>query len=489
LEKILLKTGINLYQKLSEFVADSDNLFIFVPYIKHQTLKQLLDLTDNCKIIVVRWEPKDLILGSSDLEVYDYCQRKKVALYRNPRLHLKAFVDDYKKCILGSANISSRALNIPESNYFNYELGAEIENLSFDDRLYFNTILNDSTLINDSIYTQLKTLVDDKKQAAVEPDFSFPTDMGMKDFLISALPMSFDVPSLLRFCATRNAQNETELNCALHDLALYNLSLELEPKILREKLTEAFFNHPFIKSFLKNLEEEGFIFFGSAKDWIHKNCADVPTPRKWEITENIQILYRWIVELGEGKYEVDVPGARSERLRIVADAINVDYLSIIANLNTDTAHFYGANVRQNKAPHKPLLLLSVIDLFAKNQIKKNLIEPSHELELIFFNYWQLVRGNKKTSMSFPFYHLSNEPGEFWKLKTKLGREKDLIDRHRIDVIRSSINELRNSIYGAELNVELYQSLQSYQERKKIRELILDQYFIDSMKPVLADNFW
>ena len=63
------------------------------------------------------------------------------------------------------------------------------------------------------------------------------------------------------------------------------------------------------------MEKTGEIYFGTAKEWIHKNCADAPIPSRWEITENIQILYRWIVELGDGKYEVDRPNY-SERLFI-----------------------------------------------------------------------------------------------------------------------------------------------------------------------------
>ena len=314
----LLRNGIDLSKRLTEFVSDSVNLFIFVPYIKLEPLKHLLASTDNCKVVVVRWEPKDLLLGSSDLEVYDYCREKNITLYRNPRLHLKAFVDDYKRCVIGSANISARALNVPEFNNFNYELATVCENLSADDRLYFDVILNDSTLITDSIYERLKTLVaDKKKEIPDQPDFEFPVQPSENDFLISSLPMSFDVQTLLRFCSTKEAADETELNCALHDLALYNLSLDMPPDILREKLKTSFFNHPFIKAFLINIEIEGFVFFGRAKDWIHQNCTNVPIPRKWEVTQNIQILYRWIVELGDGKYEVDVPGARSERLRIV----------------------------------------------------------------------------------------------------------------------------------------------------------------------------
>ena len=83
----------------------------------------------------------------------------------------------------------------------------------------------------------------------------------------------------------------------------------------RNQLSFSFFNQEFVKSFLKNLELNGEIYFGSAKEWIHKNCEDVPLPRRWEITKNIQILYRWIVDLGNGKFEVDRPN-HSERLRI-----------------------------------------------------------------------------------------------------------------------------------------------------------------------------
>lgn len=117
--------------------------------------------------------------------------------------------------------------------------------------------------------------------------------------------------------ARKEFVNDLELNCVLHDLAIYKIPLGLPSTEFREKLTKAFFPPQVLQSFLTNLENTGEIYFGTAKEWIYKNCTDVPTPRKWEITENIQILYRWILKLGNGKYEVDVPGLHSERLRIV----------------------------------------------------------------------------------------------------------------------------------------------------------------------------
>ena len=311
---MLLKNGIDLQPKLSEYISNSQSLFIYSPYIKLETLKALIDAQINVKAVFVRWETKDLILGASDLEIYPYLKKKGVALYRNSRLHLKAYLDEYKKCFLTSANISSRALNLPEYPKYNYEIGTVVDNLEIEDRLYFSIIECESILITENIYKQLyEQLPEKKKEFPDEEEFTLKFEAPDKNYLISALPMTYSIKTLLRICETKETVNEVELNCAMHDLALYGLPLGLAPDVLKEKLKNAFFNHPFIKAFLTNLEAEGEIYFGTAKDWIHKNCTDVPTPRKWEITENIQILYRWIVDLGDGKYLIDRPNY-SERI-------------------------------------------------------------------------------------------------------------------------------------------------------------------------------
>ncbi|MDP1843377.1 MAG: hypothetical protein Q8K64_08150 [Sediminibacterium sp.] len=314
----LYRTGDNLFQSLEAFIENSSGLFIFVPYIKLNTLELLLKNNTNCKSIIVRWETRDLILGASDLEVYDYCKEKEIKLFRNTRLHLKAFVDDYKKCYLGSANISGRALNMPERRNYNYELATIENNLDFNDRLYFNIILNEATLITDSIYEQIKAQLPEKKEEFPdEDDFNIQMKLPDKDFLISSLPMSSSVKTLTRVYLEKKGIHEEELNCAMHDLALYNIPLNLSEDHFIQKLKESFFSHLFIKAFIQMLQlKNGEIYFGEAKAWIQNNCTNVPTPRRWEITENIQILYKWFVELGDGIFIVDQPNY-SERLSLL----------------------------------------------------------------------------------------------------------------------------------------------------------------------------
>jgi hypothetical protein len=129
---------------------------VVCPYIKISTLKALFQDKNNVNSVYVRWEAKDLIGGSSDLEIYPYLKEKSIPLFRNPRIHLKAYLDDYRRCFLTSANISSRALNLPPHDSYNYEIGTIVENLDFQDRLYFSMIENESMLITDTIYLQIK---------------------------------------------------------------------------------------------------------------------------------------------------------------------------------------------------------------------------------------------------------------------------------------------------------------------------------------------
>lgn len=311
---MLLKNGIDLRQQLVEFVNSSTSLFIFVPYIKLEALKALLEDVQSCKAIFVRWETKDLITGASDLEVYNYCKERGIQLFRNRRLHLKAFIDDYKSCFLGSANISGRALNFPPAPNYNYELATTVDNLSIEDRLYFSIIEQESLLITDQIFEQIVSQMPVKKAGYPnEPDFDIKIEAPDKNFLISSLPLTYNVDTLFRVYDSRQFINDTELNCAAHDLALYRINFGLTIEQFERHLKQAFFAHPFIDAFLKKINERGEIYFGEAKAWIHANCSDVPLPRRWEITENIQILYKWISKLSEGYYCVDKPN-HSERL-------------------------------------------------------------------------------------------------------------------------------------------------------------------------------
>ncbi|RJQ56375.1 MAG: hypothetical protein C4530_14615 [Desulfobacteraceae bacterium] len=57
----------------------------------------------------------------------------------------------------------------------------------------------------------------------------------------------------------------------------------------------------------------------------------------------------------------------------------------------------------------PILMLSVMDLFAQGSIAENFIEPSFELVDTFNLYWvRIMPPGAKTSMAYPFPRLKTD---------------------------------------------------------------------------------
>ena len=80
-----------------------------------------------------------------------------------------------------------------------------------------------------------------------------------------------------------------------------------------------------------------------------------------------------------------------------------------------------------QAPHKPFLLLSIMDLIVQGSITENFIEPGFELVETFNGYWNSIMPlGSKTSMSYPFPRLKTDG--FWP-------EQDNLHWHRKNLFR------------------------------------------------------
>ena len=128
-----------------------------------------------------------------------------------------------------------------------------------------------------------------------------------------------------------------------------------------------------------------------------------------------------------------------------------------------------------RAPHKAIMLLSVIDLIETGVITSNRIFYSRELDSQFRHNWiryvAYLDGHSARS-STPFFHLSYEP--FWSLvlNPDCGRtEKDLADA-RIYMNPDKMNE---AIEFAEIDQDLFEILQDSVVRARLRVLLISCY--------------
>lgn len=139
-----------------------------------------------------------------------------------------------------------------------------------------------------------------------------------------------------------------------------------------------------------------------------------------------------------------------------------------------------ATIGNQKAPHKPILLLAIADLVADGTITDNHICLSDTLILRFKKIWKQVvddgsscsikladglmvkSGNKypfKCSIENPFYHMQREP--FWRL---------IHSQNYVEKTNYSIASLRKCFLYANIDQELLELLQ----RNETRELITNE---------------
>ena len=117
----------------------------------------------------------------------------------------------------------------------------------------------------------------------------------------------------------------------------------------------------------------------------------------------------------------------------------------------------------HEKPHKPALLLAVMDLIERGEITDNQIMPSQELREAFTAYFKIVRqGNDQNSPHNPFYYLCSEG--FWQLSPQ-----------RTDAPKSW-SALQRSVVHASILPDLYALMCAPLQRELLREAIYSRYF-------------
>lgn len=140
---------------------------------------------------------------------------------------------------------------------------------------------------------------------------------------------------------------------------------------------------------------------------------------------------------------------------------------------------------QKRAPHKPILLLAVLDLVARGVITSPVFDVTGdlvELNDLFTGYWRrIVPLAQTSSIAFPFSRLHNEP--FWKLIPVPGKE---ITQAVINNV-SSVTQLRRISSGARLDEALYYLMIQPENRNALREILLRSCFSEQARLDLADQ--
>jgi putative restriction endonuclease len=143
------------------------------------------------------------------------------------------------------------------------------------------------------------------------------------------------------------------------------------------------------------------------------------------------------------------------------------YCNCFANLNVSKTRERGT------ANHKPILILSVLELITQQSIVENQIFVSNELIETFKEYWSiLVAGSIYIdALHYPFFHLRREG--FWHLKFR--------DTYQEGNRIKTTNKLKEKVEYAYLDDELFELLQDPLSRQFLVDSLVSTWFADSTK--------
>lgn len=132
------------------------------------------------------------------------------------------------------------------------------------------------------------------------------------------------------------------------------------------------------------------------------------------------------------------------------------------------------DMKNGGAPHKPILILSLIEQFEKQSLYSNQIYITPELVSSFKTHWtELVKSNHHAIFALPFYHLNSEP--FWKLIPNIGCEKWIESKSSM----RSFNNLTTAVNFAIIDIELKLLLETKENREVLKLTVLEKYFPDT----------
>ncbi|MBQ8169653.1 MAG: hypothetical protein IJZ98_02810 [Bacteroidales bacterium] len=152
----------------------------------------------------------------------------------------------------------------------------------------------------------------------------------------------------------------------------------------------------------------------------------------------------------------------------------------MSDLNIYSKYF--SNLRTAKklglpAPHKAVLLLSVMELVETGVIIGNRIELSERLEKTFLKLWKRYVGTSvvfQAKVATPFWHLQNET--FWNLYLNNGKDLSTVTSPY------SVSRLRENTHAI-IDQELFELMRDEDSRARLRVLLISQYLQDQHIPL------
>lgn len=268
-------------------------------YCKEKTLSYLNNCINkdiNEKRLLVRFRMDDIVKGSTDFSILEYAMSEGWKVYIRFDLHVKTYIVDNKRGIIGSANATNAGLSIGKAG--NMEL-ATLGDMEMDDLNKIESLYDGAILVDDHILENLSNQIN-----------KVNTDGSSKSFVWDSSIMNMFNPSI-----------ETLFSHELPEVESINEGMYLSflDETYLGNLDEIKENFRWSNAYLwliKVLKEnEGELYFGAISSKLHDVLVSDPKPYRKEVKEMLSNLLSLIEQLGMEEVIIDRPNY-SQRIRL-----------------------------------------------------------------------------------------------------------------------------------------------------------------------------
>ncbi|MBR4027163.1 MAG: hypothetical protein IKJ01_06350 [Lachnospiraceae bacterium] len=272
---------------------------IITAYCKENAIRQLsshISTQVDEKRIMLRFRLDDIVKGSTDFSVLEYCRSQGWKVYIRFDLHAKTYIVDGKRGFIGSANATNSGLNI--GSYGNMEMGILID-IDKIDLEKIEALYNDAIYVDDKIYSKLKYQYQKIDISEAKKQYSW--DNSIKELFKPKITTLFshELPNKSSF-----------------EIGDYIPFLDI---VYREDKT--IFKNAFRWSnaylWLMNIlkENEGCMYFGAITKKLHNALISDPKPYRTDVKELLVNLLNIIQMLHMDEIVIDKPNY-TQRIRL-----------------------------------------------------------------------------------------------------------------------------------------------------------------------------
>lgn len=289
----------------SQVAAANDTLHIISAFCKESAMSFIEANIRNKlseKKLMVRFLLSDILSGATDLSLYEFCKSNGWQLYIRFDLHAKTYIFDKKRCILGSANMTSNGIGL--NAHGNYELSS-FTDINDSDLNKIKKLFDDSILMTDDLYSLMKAEYDTANQSST----SVNQKARWTNSIESLFKPTIDVLFTYDFPCTPHPD--------FNDIKSFEF-LELNHIPTVDELKEAFrWSKPFLwlYSLIDNMPDKTS-YFGAITSELHNTLINDPKPYRKEVKELLANIINWIQDLEIDAIIIDTPN-HSQRLRIL----------------------------------------------------------------------------------------------------------------------------------------------------------------------------